>query len=116
MQRMLVLGVVVLAILFRGAAQPLAADVYVINDLGTLGGDSSEASAINNAGQVVGWSTNASGATRGFLYAGGATTDLGTLPGGTDSFATGINDLGQVVGYGGINEYGPQFQEFRQGF
>ena len=43
-------------------------------------------------------------------------TSLGTLRGGTSSRATGINDLGQVVGSSGVNEYGPQFREFQQGF
>jgi len=89
---------------------------YGIVDLGTLGGDLSEAYGINNAGQVVGWSTRADGAGHGFLYSGGAMTDLGTLIGGSASYATGINDMGQVVGYGGINAYGPQFREFTQGF
>ena len=89
---------------------------YRITDLGTLGGDLSEAYGINNAGQVVGWSTTSEGGGHGFLYAGGVMTDLGTLTGGSVSYATGINDMGQVVGYGGINAYGPQFREFTQGF
>src|SRR6266481_2804435 len=96
------------------AAVPAAG--YSIVDLGTLGGDSSEATGINNSGHVVGSSTTAAGATHGFLYASGAMTDLGTMIGGSSSHATGINDLGQVVGYGGINAYGPQFREFMEGF
>ena len=97
-------------------ARPLAAQVHSITDLGTLGGAASEASAINGSGQVVGWSMTASGATHGFLYTDGVMTSLGTLRGGTSSRATGINDLGQVVGSSGVNEYGPQFREFQQGF
>jgi probable HAF family extracellular repeat protein len=97
-------------------ARPLAAQVHSITDLGTLGGAASEASAINGSGQVVGWSMTASGATHGFLYTNGVMTSLGTLRGGTSSRATGINDHGQVVGSSGVNEYGPEFREFQQGF
>jgi probable HAF family extracellular repeat protein len=72
-------------------------------DLGTLGGDT-EASALNDLGQVVGYSVVAStGFTRrihAFLYAGGRLRDLGTLPGGTSSDAFGLNIFGQVVGVG----------------
>jgi len=89
---------------------------YLITDLGTLGGDSSEALDVNTGGQVVGWSATAGGQNHAFLYRAGAMTDLGTLPGGTSSVATAINDLSQVVGYGGINAYGPMFQEYMQGF
>ncbi|HEV8439177.1 MAG TPA: hypothetical protein VGT40_13865 [Methylomirabilota bacterium] len=105
-----------LAALALALAWPSAGHSNTIVDLGTLGGDSSEASGINNLGQVVGWSITATGATHAFVYRGGAMTDLGTLTGGTRSYATGINDAGQVVGYGGINAFGPQFKEITQGF
>jgi probable HAF family extracellular repeat protein len=63
-----------------------------MTDLGTLGGTGSVATAINDSGQVVGYSTTADGQTDAFLYAGGAMTDLGA------GIAWGINSLGQVVG------------------
>jgi probable HAF family extracellular repeat protein len=97
------------------ATEPLAARARVV-DLGTLGGASSEATALDNSGQVVGWATDAGGAVRAFLYRDGAMLNLGTLPGGSSSQATAINEHGQVVGFGGINEHGPQFREFTQGF
>ena len=72
-------------------------------DLGTLPGGAPSAShsyalGINNAGQVVGWSTTNTG-EHATIWNGTTPTDLGTLPGGHDSVATAINNLGQVVGY-----------------
>ena len=70
-------------------------------DLGTLGGDSSIASGINNNGQVIGQSQLANGNWHAFLYTGGVMSDLGTL-GGVESYAGGypggINNSGQIVG------------------
>jgi probable HAF family extracellular repeat protein len=74
-----------------------------ITDLGTLGGNYSQAFGINASGQVVGYSVTAGSSTAGasqdaFLYSGGTMTDLGTLPGGSESIAYGINASGQIVG------------------
>lgn len=112
---------IVLTAMAAGGLGPLRAQLpdlplYTITDLGTLGGHASAAAAINNSGQVTGWSTTADGATRAFLYSAGAMTDLGTLTGGSFSMGTALNDLGQVVGSSGINAFGPMFQEFTQGF
>jgi len=98
------------------AARRAAIRTYRIADLGTLGGPSSEAAGLNNLGDVVGASATSSGAAHAFLSRGGRIADLGTLAGGTTSAATGINDAGLIVGTSGINAYGPQFQEFTQGF
>jgi probable HAF family extracellular repeat protein len=76
-----------------------------IHILGKLGGKGKSATGtatgINNAGQVVGWSTiDASKEIHPFLWsASTGMQDLGTQ--GVSSYATGINNLGEVVGYSG---------------
>lgn len=65
--------------------------------LGTLGGASSYAMGINNAGEVVGQSQSARGYMNAFLWDGISMLNLGTL-GGNSSYAYGINNLGYVVG------------------
>jgi probable HAF family extracellular repeat protein len=85
---------------------------YAITDLGTLGGATSGATAINNAGnghpvQVVGSANLAAGVNHAFLWTPGATSgvpsnpqmqDLGTLPSFPNSGALALNDAGQVAG------------------
>jgi probable HAF family extracellular repeat protein len=76
-----------------------AIGTYRATDLGSLGGNYSEAYAINPRGQIVGYSLTPSGETHAFLWQDGVMRDLGT-PGGRFSYAMGINAAGQVVGYG----------------
>ena len=59
----------------------------------------SRGSAVNDAGQVVGWSylPNDS-AAHAFLVDGGPMMDLGTVSGWSNSYATGINAAGTIVG------------------
>ncbi len=72
---------------------------WVVKDLGTLGGDSSQANAINERGQVVGMSVTAKGTQHAFLWENGRMTDLGTLVGDfTATYANAINSRGQIVG------------------
>ena len=69
-----------------------------IRDLETLGGNFSTATAINRGGTVIGYSTNAAGATHAFRWD-GTMHDLGTLE-GDFSRAVAINDAGQIAGIG----------------
>lgn len=69
-----------------------------IQDLGTLGGDNSEAHAINNDRIIVGGSETATGDTEAFVWhADFGMQTLGTL-GGDYSKAFGVNSTGQIVG------------------
>jgi len=73
--------------------------------LPTLGGSRSAALAINDSGQVVGWSeTSNPGAHRAFAYSStSGLSDLGTV-GGNQSAALAINSAGQIVGYSTISQ------------
>jgi probable HAF family extracellular repeat protein len=80
------------------------------SEIGTLGGKSSEARAINDNGIVVGHSLNAAGARRAFVWANGSLQDLNGVRGSdgrcaadlgwTLTAAFGINNKAQIVGLG----------------
>ena len=66
-------------------------------DLGTLGGSISEATGINEDGQVVGAAQTAGGEQHALVWTGDQMLDLGGL-GGATSKANSINTVGQIVG------------------
>jgi probable HAF family extracellular repeat protein len=68
--------------------------------LGTLGGPTSSAAAINSSGQIVGVSDTAAGPAHAFLYSGGVMQDLGVPAGWAKTSALALNNRGQIVGDG----------------
>ncbi len=68
-----------------------------MRDLGTLGGQISQANVLNEGGDVVGFAQNPTGQSRAFLHTKGKMSDLGTL-GGPSSFANAINNRQHIVG------------------
>ncbi len=76
----------------------------VMTDLGTLGGGASVAFALNNEGDVIGYSTLAGEQhMHAFRWQDGVMSDLGVLDGDTDSAAFGLNSRSQVVGFSATN-------------
>jgi probable HAF family extracellular repeat protein len=70
-----------------------------MQDLGTLGGNMGDAKKITDAGEVIGWATNAGDqAVLAFLWRDGVMTNLGTVDGDPCSIAEGINSKVQIVG------------------
>jgi probable HAF family extracellular repeat protein len=63
-----------------------------------LGINYSEATSINDRGDITGQMIDENGFVHGFLVIDGAVTIL-DVPGASDTFALGINDSGLVVGY-----------------
>jgi probable HAF family extracellular repeat protein len=76
-----------------------AGTIKMLPALPGVGAGDDGATAINIAGQVVGWSGTTSGAQHAALWSpAGAITDLGTIDGISFNQANAINAAGQVVG------------------
>jgi probable HAF family extracellular repeat protein len=110
---LLIAALVVVAV--SGASSQASAQArWVIRDLGTLG-EASQAIALNERGQVAGWSSlrRERSPRHAFLWQSGRMLDLGTL--GRDlggdlpnvSEAIAINDRGQVVGNSSVDQNRP---------
>lgn len=79
------------------AAAPPRAEVWVPVELGSLGGERTVPTAVNDAGQVVGRSQVADGRWHAFVWADGEMTDL--TPDAQDANATDVSDAGHVSGW-----------------
>src|ERR1700693_349740 len=80
------------AALWRNSAKSLAS-LSALDD-----SDHSEATSINNRGEMAGRSNTKTNKTAVLWSISGAIKDLGALPGDTSSRAFAINDRGKVVG------------------
>jgi probable HAF family extracellular repeat protein len=93
-----------LALFAAQAAFSLAAHAqtsYQLTPIGSLGGGSTQANAINNVGEVVGCSVaviNGNSTLRAFVYSNGQLTDIGSLVNNGTACAKDINDSGQITG------------------
>lgn len=85
----------VLSVLTVGSMLVRAATTYSVTDLGSLGGNTTEAWAINNSRQITGNALDAGGRSHGFFWDSGVMTDLGRVS------AWAINNSGVVAGHDG---------------
>jgi probable HAF family extracellular repeat protein len=91
----LLAGVVLVGV--SGAGSGSLQQRWVIRDLGTLGGQSSAALAINERGQVAGTSRTATGERHVFLWQDGRMADIGRYGFDARGGAVLLNDRGQVA-------------------
>lgn len=69
-----------------------------LTPIGSLGGDNTNALAINNRGQVVGYGVISNGSDHhSFVWENGVIRDLGDIDGSQKNIATDINDQGHAV-------------------
>lgn len=102
-----------LGLTVMGVSPSALGQSYDIIDLDTLGGIRSEASALNNHGEVVGSSFTTAGEMHAFLWLPAPAyglpagmNDLGTLSGSGQSYGRDVNDSGQVVGRSDTDQVG----------
>jgi probable HAF family extracellular repeat protein len=95
----------------------------VMQDLGTLGGNSAQATFVNDRGQVVGvsYTNTVADSSTGFpiqdpfFWENGKMTDIGSL-GGASGYPAWINNRGQVVGASNLAGFNSAGQPIQHGF
>ena len=113
-----IVAVILVFTLSNAGTRAAAPQSYGITDLGTLGGRMTFAYGLNDAAQVVGYSTTAFN-SHAFLWQNGQMTDLGTLNLGTHtgnaSAAYAVNALGTAVGNSPVSNGNPRAAMWRDG-
>ena len=106
-------AVILVLALSNDPSRAAAPQAYKLTDLGTLGGAVTIAYDVNDAAQVVGYSTT-SFQTRAFLWQNGQMTNLGALH---SNFSAGyaVNGLGHVVGNSAQSNGNPRATLWRDG-
>ena len=95
----------ILALMIGSVAALAEPPQFQVTDIGSLLGLSTFATALNDEGQLVGYSLTGSAPTHSeppahaFVFAAGVMTDLFPGDGGSVSQATAINEAGEVVGF-----------------
>ena len=90
-----------LSLVAAGAAR---ASGYAGTALGTLGGPTASASAINASGQIGGRASVSSSSYHAAIWTQGNVADLGVLAGGTKSAVSALNDAGQAAGFSNLTD------------
>ena len=108
------IGQIVGSAAINGPTHAFLWDDGEVTDLSTLGGSSSEALAMNDIGQIVGMSDDATNWNTAFLWSDGVMTNLNDLLLANSGwshlqFAHDINNNGQIVGWGYTNGEGHAF-------
>lgn len=83
-------------------AAPAMSASWTLTDLGTLGGTSSAANGLNNAGQVVGYAQAADGTPYPVIWRGGVAVQLSTRPGRAVAISAGGVAAGNVMSADGL--------------
>jgi probable HAF family extracellular repeat protein len=89
--------------LLCAAGVVLGGPIYVVTDLGSLGGSAAQGFGINSSGLVVGSASTAFGYTHAFSSFGGGLTDLTLNSGANEGSASGVNSSGAIVGTQYVN-------------
>jgi len=92
-----VLKVAVAGVVSWSCAAPAMSAGWTLTDLGTLGGSTSEANGLNDAGQVVGYAEAADGMPYPVVWSNGVVTRLSTRPGRAIAISAGGVAAGNVA-------------------